>query len=254
MHRELVHLYGPFAINSFGICIVLGLLVFTLFFLSDSKRPKIISTDDYFNLLAVAIISALVGGRLLFVLAHVRSFEPFWDVFAFWQGGFSLLGSVIALVVIMPLFFKKRSINALALLDLAAIYAPLLQAVSRIGCFMAGCCYGKPTGGPLGIFFPHSHALLHPTQLYSALALCIIFLSMYYVLSRHFKKPGQLVCIYLLLLSAERFIIDLWRGDREFFVTSWLQIFSIPQIIALALAALATCGFYYFTFIRKSRS
>jgi phosphatidylglycerol:prolipoprotein diacylglycerol transferase len=242
MQRELVHIYGPLAINSFGLFIIIGLIIFSALFLSDPKRPKLISTDDYFNGLSLAIIAALIGGRSLFVITHWKTLTHWWSVFEFWVGGFSLLGAVIALLLVIPLYLKKRKVKIIGLLDLVAIYAPLLQSISRIGCFFAGCCFGLPTSLPFGVInnecgIPeYAHKPLHPTQLYSAFSLLAIFFLHYFVLQYYFKKPGQLLCSYLFLMSFERFIIDFWRADRELVTISGLEFLSIPQVVALIIA------------------
>ena len=250
MQRELVHIYGPLAINSFGLFIIIGLVAFSALFLSDPKRPRLISTDNYFNALSLAIITALIGGRLLFVITHWQILKHWWNIFEFWTGGFSLLGAVIALLAVMPLYLKKRKINIVRLLDLAAVYAPLLQSISRIGCFFAGCCFGLPTTLPFGVLNPDcgirefAHTPLHPTQLYSAVLLLAIFLLQYFLLQHYFKKPGQLLCSYLSLMSVERFAVDFWRADREFITVAGLEFLSIPQVVALIIAsgALITFG------------
>ncbi len=260
MHRELVHLYGPLAINSFGLFIIIGLVVFSALILSDPKRTRLISTDQYFNTLSLAILAALIGGRSLFVLSHWKQIKPWWNIFAFWLGGFSLLGAVIALLLVMPLYLKKRKIKIVELLDLAAIYAPLLQAISRIGCFFAGCCFGLPTSLPFGVInnecgIPEfAYKPLHPTQLYSAFGLLAIFLLLYFVLQYYFKKPGQLICAYLFLMSLERFFVDLWRADREFLSTSGLQFLSVPQLVASIIALCAGIVFAIITFGKNKRA
>ena len=251
MHRELFHLYGPLAINSFGLIIIIGIIIFSILLLRDPKRSKLITVDQYFNILSLAIVSAFMGGRILYLLGNWKNIESFWQIFAFWEGGFSLLGGIIALLVIMPYYFKKHHLNALALLDLGAVYAPLLQSISRIGCFFAGCCFGKPTDLIFGIPNSECGLLVHPTQLYSAVALFIIFLAMYFLFQYRFKRPGQLLCLYLVLMSAERFIIDFWRGDRDFLPISVLHILSIPQLIALGIALFASIGFIHATLLHK---
>lgn len=253
MHRELFHLYGPLAINSFGLMIILGIIIFSILILRDPKRPKLVTTDQYFNILSLAIVSALMGGRALYLLENWQSIESFWEIFAFWEGGFSLLGGIIALLVVMPFYFKKHHLNAIAILDLAAIYAPLLQAISRLGCFFAGCCFGHPTDMPFGIISPTCGIPVHPTQLYSAGALFIIFCAQFFWLQKQFKYPGQLICIYLLLMSVERFILDFWRGDRAFTSISFLHLLSLPQLVALTLAIVASAALIYITFIKKHK-
>lgn len=256
MHRELLHLYGPLSINSFGLFIIIGLIVFSALFLSDPKRAKLISTDQYFNVLSLAILTALIGGRFLFVITHLQMMEHWWSPFEFWQGGFSLLGGVLALIMVLPLYVKNHKLKIINLLDLAAIYAPLLQSISRIGCFFAGCCFGAPTDLIFGVINPECSIMqlrstrLHPTQLYSSFMLLGIFLLLYFVLQYYFKKPGQLICAYLFLMSFERFFVDFWRADREF--TSVSSIFSLPQLVALAIALIAGLAFCVITF-RKNK-
>lgn len=250
--RELIHLYGPFSINSFGLILIVGLYIFSFLIVRDPKRAHIITVDEYYKILALSIIVGLLGGRLLFVASQWDSFESWWDIGAFWQGGFSLLGSICALVIFIPLYCKKYKIPTIQFLDLIAIYAPLLQAISRLGCFFAGCCFGVSIKNT---FLPVSLQCFktHPTQLYSAITLFFIFLGMHFFFNKFLQRPGQLFCIYLLLISAERFIIDFWRADREFVLQ--ITIFSLAQLIALALMSISVCGLLYSSFTgNKKRS
>ncbi len=243
MQRELLHLYGPFSINSFGLMIIIGLLVFSYLLLKDPKRPSIISIENYFSMLTPGIIAAIAGGRLLFVLTHWNTFNNWIDIFAIWQGGFSLLGGIIALILVMPLYFKKYQIPILPFLDLIGIYAPLLQAISRIGCYLGGCC----SGCPASYFFT-----THPAQLYSVAALLSIFLFMYFVARRWYLKPGQLFCIYLLAMSAERFFNDFFRDERE--TSSIITSLSVAQLISAVIFICACCAYYVFNLYKKNRS
>lgn len=234
MHPELLHLIGPLSINSFGLMIVIGLITFSFLLLKDPKRPIIISTNDYFSLLTPAILAAIAGGRLLFVFTHGDSLSHWTDIIAIWKGGFSLLGGIIALLLIMPWCFKKYNIAPLPFLDLVGIYAPLLQSISRIGCFLGGCCYGCPASYLFEI---------HPTQLYSAFSLFLIFLLQFFIISRWKLKPGQLFCIYLMLMSLERFTNDFFRGEREM---SSLNSFSLAQLISIVIFVCACCAYVVF--------
>lgn len=259
MHRQLLHLYGPLAINSFGLFIVIGLIVFSALFLSDPKRPKLISLDTYFNGLSLAILAGLIGGRLLFVITHWSMIENWGNIFAFWLGGFSLLGGIIALLLVIPLYLRMNDVTIIPLLDLAATYAPLLQSISRLGCFFAGCCFGIPTTLPFGIINTEcgilgmNNKFLHPTQLYSAFSLLGIFLLLYFILQYYFQKPGQLFFAYLFLMSLERFTVDFWRADREYLSITALQLFSIPQWVALCIALSSAIAFGIITIGKHKR-
>lgn len=234
MQRELLHLYGPFSINSFGLMIVIGLIIFSYLLLNDKKRSSIISTEHYFNLITPAIISAIIGGRFLFVATHWDSFDHWIDIFAIWQGGFSLLGGIIALILVMPFYFKKYNVPLLPFLDLISIYAPLLQSISRVGCYFAGCCYGCPA-----TYFNGNH----PTQWYSAICLFGIFLFQYCIARSWKLQTGQLFCIYLMLMSIERFSNDFFRAEREM---STIHSLSITQLLCVGIFISAWCAYFVF--------
>jgi phosphatidylglycerol:prolipoprotein diacylglycerol transferase len=102
---------------------------------------------------------------------------------------------------------------------------------------MAGCCYGCPASVCWAV--PHGLFFVHPTQLYSTVFLFVIFLVL--LTARPlFSKPGQLVLLYLILESGERFVVDFWRGDREFIASSgFWGILSVHQYIAFILGMVA---------------
>ena len=224
MGPDIMHLYGPFSIKSFGVFIVIGIILFSTLLLKDRRIKKMMSIDQYFNLLSLAIISSIIGGRLLFVASNWQSLESFGTIFKIWEGGF----------------------------------VPLLQAVSRVGCFFAGCCFGLPTQLWIGTINPAcpidelAHKTLHPTQLYSAFALFALFLYMFFRAQKRFAVPGQLACLYLMLSNAERFIINFWRADREFLHLPLLSSISVPQFLALIILAFSAATFIYLTLTKKS--
>lgn len=252
--RQLYSLYGPFAIQSFGLFIVIGIILFTYLFLHDPRRKKLISSEQYYNLLSWALVAGFIGGRLLYAATNWDSLPSLAHIFAFWESGYSLLGGILMLIALVPYYLNKHHIPIMPLIDLVCVYAPLLQAISRIGCFFAGCCYGLPTTAPWAIapvYCDTTGHLLHPTQLYSAGLLFLIFLFLYFFGQNLFKKTGQITCAYLFLMSSERFLVDFWRADREFVFVS--QQLSVSQLIALILGLIGICGFIYFTLDSKRK-
>jgi phosphatidylglycerol:prolipoprotein diacylglycerol transferase len=244
MQRTLFHLYGPLYIQSFGLMIALGLMLFTWLVLRHPRREHIISRDQFIDTLLLAVAVGTIGCRILYVITEWQTFSSWYDMLKMWEGGGSLLGGIISIITLMPLYMRYHHIPALALLDLAAIYAPLLQSVSRIGCFLAGCCYGTITQLPWAIVYTDLTSIaplgvaLHPAQLYSSFMLFCIFLLMYYKIQYMTTKPGQLLGIYLISAGIERFVMDFFRGDRTFFTLSELSLtFALHQWIALALIA-----------------
>lgn len=228
----LIHLYGPFSINSFGLFIAIGICFFSFLFIHDAQARSIITREQYYTILSFSIIIGLLGGRLLFFAESWQEYNFFWDFFTIWKGGFSLLGGIMLLLLSLPIFLRNQGINSWLFLDRASLYAPSLQAISRIGCFFAGCC-----GGVLCPTFRH------PTALYSATALLFIFFILYFFIQHICAKPGQLLVSYLLFMSAERFFVDYWRGDRTFLGN--FLLFSFPQLCALSIAMLAFCFLGY---------
>lgn len=208
MSSELIHIYGPLSIQSYGLMILAGVIVFLWQALKDPLRKRYITKEQFLDLLTQGILWGIIGGRGLHVLTDMQSYTNVMDIFKIWEGGFSILGTVITLALWTPWYLYKHKIPILPVLDLVATYAPLLQAISRVGCYLAGCCYGMNTSA--------SWALLchgrHPTQLYSAGLLLGIFILLRFICK--FKKQGQYISMYLLCVGAERFVVDFWRGDR----------------------------------------
>ncbi len=245
MRRELLHIWGPFSINSYGLAILIGLLVLMWFMQQHPLRKKLLSKDQFIDTLLIGIFIGIAGGRLLYVLNEWDSIDSFIDVFKLWEGGFSVLGSILGILFFLPLYLKKLKIPVVPFFDLAALHAPLLQSIARIGCFFAGCCYGAATNVGWAIMYTDQKSLaplyeyLHPTQLYSSALLLSIFLFMYFIAQKTCKKPGQLFTLYLILVSLERFIVDFLRDDRIFFTGDTTHVLSTYQIIALLIAVSA---------------
>ena len=257
MRYQIMHIYGPIAIYSYGLAITIGLLIFTFFIKRHPRFAQLGLQNKFTNILLIGILAALIGGRLLYFVTDMERIEQWSDLWAFWNGGFSILGSVLGGLLVLPWYLKRIGVPIIGLFDLAAIYVPLLQSIARVGCFFAGCCYGASTHLPWGVTYtdPESIAPLgtciHPTQLYSSLTLLGIFALMYFVLQHHLKKPGQLATAYLMLIGTERFVVDFWRADRFFLFKQ--QMLSISQCIALGIMIGAGVVFTWISFGRSKK-
>jgi len=256
MYRELVHIWGPFSINTFGLFIAIGLIIFSWLVLRDPRRKPLVTTEQFLNIFTVGFIAAIAGGRLLYCITAWQTLNSFADIFAIWSGGFSVLGALLGILAVIPWYLQTKNIPILPFLDLVATYIPLAQSIARWGCFFAGCCYGLPTSSPFGMVCPEPlderlHGLtLHPTQLYSSVLLLAIFVLLYFFIRPRVTKPGQLTCAYLMLMSMERFMVDFWRADREFITLS--PTFSVAQLIAL-FVALGAATFFAIITINKQK-
>jgi phosphatidylglycerol:prolipoprotein diacylglycerol transferase len=241
MPNELIHLFGPLSINSFGLLAALGLLMFYWLIQKHPQFAALHLENTFSTILLLGAGVGILGGKLLYRFSEADAATPVWDLFAFWTGGISVLGATLALLIVIPLYLQYKKIPILPFADLVCIHIPLFQAIARLGCFFAGCCFGASTHVPWGVIYtdPGCYAPLyktiHPTQLYSALFLLGIFLLMYFVLQYVLKKPGELLCAYLMLMSTERFMVDFWRADRVFFASPALHVLSIYQWVAIGI-------------------
>lgn len=235
MCPEIMHLYGPFYIHSYGLMIALGVMLFVWCANRHPLRKKYMPSDTLIDLVVLGTVCAVVGGRLLYVLTQWHTLDHWYGIFNVWQGGLSLLGSVLACGIFAPIYLWYQNIPILPCLDLIGIHAPLLQGVSRIGCFLAGCCYGK--------VIDNGWLSTHPTQLYSAFMLIMIFFTLRWIFATSRMHQGQLFALYLMLSNAERFCVDFFRGDQEFYIYAFLGTISLHQWIALALFCVGLAGF-----------
>ncbi|MEX0849023.1 MAG: prolipoprotein diacylglyceryl transferase [Candidatus Dependentiae bacterium] len=247
LSRTLLHIYGPFCIYSYGFIIAIGAIATFYLIKRNHKRLAIISDELLLNVFSLTILSGVIGGRLLYLLGNYNDISSWFDICAVHKGGLSILGSIITVLLVLSWYLKQNKIPVLPFLDLLAIYAPLLQSFSRLGCLFAGCCFGKPAILPWAIIYKTQDTLaptfcsLHPTQLYSALGLFLIFIFLHYIAQYRLKKPGLLMFAYLTLVSLNRFVVDFYRGDQEFFETNTLL--SIHQWIALSITIGSLIGF-----------
>lgn len=241
---EIIHIYGPFGIQAYGLFIMLAIII-TIWAIRKNKRFAQLNLEPvYLNIIIASIIAACCGGRVIEVISEPKLYTDWYDWFALWQGGFSALGAILGVITFVPLYLKKINVPVLPTCDLVAIYAPLLQAIARLGCFTAGCCYGMPTDSFLSViynnpdtFAPYGIAI-HPTQLYSSAILCIIFLFQYFIAQHIFKKPGTIFATYLILASGERFITDFWRADR-LMINNWLSFHQMIALFIICITSLA---------------
>lgn len=265
MFPRLLHIYGPLWIHSYGVMIALGFLVFLWFTYHHPKRMQLISGEHYLNTVFLGLLSGIVGGRLLFVITEWEHFlqHPL-EIMAPWEGGFIVLGSIIGVLLVIPAYLVYHRVNMLKLMDLASQYAPLMQAIARMGCLFAGCCHGRLAPDlPWAITFTNAdgfaplHLPLHPTQIYLGLASLCIFIIMTILANTITTKPGQLSCLYLIFESLARFTLDFWRGDRGILHAINLGphaqlALSTPQLYSAVFFVLCLVGLIIVSYTQRS--
>jgi phosphatidylglycerol:prolipoprotein diacylglycerol transferase len=237
----------------------------------DAKR-KGIDPDTVGDMAIWLLISGVLGARLMFVILNPSLFSitrPF-DLLKIWEGGLVFYGGVIAAIPVAIFILKKKGVQVWDFGDLVMPYLALAHGIGRVGCFLNGCCFGKPSNLPWALSFPklvdetgvvvgspvYEHQLyycepplitadaarslpVHPTQLYSALGLAIICgLLLLLWKKRSFK--GQIFWSYLLLYSVFRFGIEFLRDDTPQILWGLKisQLVGIPMFLTACVALL----------------
>ena len=183
MHPEIAH-WGILHIRSYGLMLAVAFLLGTWLGLRESKRLGL-DEDKVVNVILVVLIASVLGARALYVMEHVQEFRREWgSVLALWQGGLTLYGGIVAGTVAGLMAARRFGLPMWTLADALTPSLALGAGIGRIGCFLNGCCYGRPTTLPWGVVFPpdsyagleFGNATVHPSQLYLAGAAFLLFL------------------------------------------------------------------------------
>ena len=189
------------------------------------------------------IIAALVGAKLALVLVDFSYYRANpKEILSLARAGGVFYGGLIAALVVGLLLVKRYRLPVWKTGDLIAPGIALGHVIGRLGCLMAGCCYGRPTTVPWAITFHDPMAglnvgtplevPLHPTQLYDAGAELIILFALLATEKKGKPFAGRTFWLYMLLYAISRYIIEIYRGDDRgiFFST-----FSTSQLVSLVL-------------------
>jgi phosphatidylglycerol:prolipoprotein diacylglycerol transferase len=216
MHPTLVQL-GPFPLHSYGLMLAVSFFLGIL--LASRRAPsRGLHPDLLFDASLVIVFASILGARLMYVLFHRQEMHSLLDVVALWSGGLTMYGGVLAAMGAVWVFVRRRHVPFLSMADVVAPSLALGLGLTRIGCFLNGCCYGRPTQGPFGVVFPpesfvgrvFENTPLHPTQLYSAvtgLSIVVVLL----LFDRRPRRAGQVFGLWLMLDATGRFGLDFLR-------------------------------------------
>ncbi|WP_457551154.1 prolipoprotein diacylglyceryl transferase [Desulfobacula sp.] len=241
MHPILFHI-GSFNLYTYGLFVALGFMT-ALWVSQKNAQPHGISAQVISDIFFVILISALLGARLLYVLINFDSYKENWlDIFKIWNGGLVFFGGFIGAVVTAFIYLTMKNLKIWNTADILAPGIALGHAVGRLGCFFAGCCYGKACDLPIAIKFTNPDSLaplniyLHPTQIYSVFSNLTLFFILLWLQKRK-KFDGMVFLIYIMLYSLFRFIVEFFRGDfRGNFIFDFI---SLSQGIGLIVFLMA---------------
>ncbi len=211
MHPILFKI-GPLTIYSYGGMLCLAFLTGITLALREAPAARI-NRDYLYDLFIIAMLFALLGSRIAYVILNWDSYAagPWWKVLAFREGGLTFLGGLILAMLGGIVYCYKKKINFLKYLDFFAPFIALGYAITRIGCFLRGCCYGHVTSLPWGMVFPAVDGLpRHPTQLYACGSALIIFLLLR-LLKKYSFFDGFVFVLFMIFYGVYRFIVEFYR-------------------------------------------
>lgn len=216
--KSVLFSIGSFHIYGYGLMIAVGTLL--AYFLAEYRAKRHgLNSDMVFGLVVTVLITGWLGAKLLYYITIWRDILKDPSILLSFSNGFVVYGGIICGFLGALLYCKRKKTALLPYSDLIMPSVALAQGFGRIGCLLAGCCYGIAWHGPLGITFPAgglapSGTPLFPTQIASAafdLALGLILIAV----SKKLRKTGQMTALYLTCYSVGRFIIEFFRGDLE---------------------------------------
>jgi len=235
---------GPIHIRSYGAMLAVAFLVGTFLALKEARRSKL-DEDRVVTVILVALVAGVLGARVLYVFEHIEQFQREWgSVFALWQGGLTLYGGIAAGTLAGLLAARRLRQPIWVVADALTPSLALGTMFGRIGCFLNGCCYGRPTGHAWGVTFPQDsyaglefgNAPLHPSQLYAAFAGLVLFLVFWGLRTRN-TAPGVRFWSFLAAFAVVRVGIDFsraWENDARVLALGDLSI-TESQITSLVL-------------------
>jgi phosphatidylglycerol:prolipoprotein diacylglycerol transferase len=245
MHPILLKL-GPITIFTYGFMLAVAFL--SAIYVAGREAQRLgIPKGQFYDLCFYIILAALVGSRLLFVILEPGAFlsHPL-KIFALWEGGLDFQGGLFLALIVAFYYIHRRGWAWRPTLDALALGAPLGQFFGRIGCFMAGCCYGTPSHVPWAVVFTDPTSLcplrgvpLHPSQLYESFLALGVFGLLYWFRTRK-SYSGQLILLYLCLAGLVRFVVEFFRNPLDYRGPTFFGWMPLTQLIALAL--FLVCG------------
>jgi phosphatidylglycerol---prolipoprotein diacylglyceryl transferase len=230
---------GSISVYSYGLMIALGAHFGVLYMKAQGKKEVGLTKEQANALFLYIFLAAFLGGKVFLFFEDPSRYISKPAKLLTGQG-FVFYGSFLFAIPTMLWFFKKHKLDLYKMLDVMAITTCIVHMFGRIGCFLAGCCYGLPTHSDFGVVFTDpacqanpKNTPLYPTQLFESFYILLVMLLLLYLRGRR-KFYGQLFLLYLMLYAVGRSILEIYRGDsgRGFIIDNYV---SNSQFIAFII-------------------
>lgn len=242
---------GPITIHGYGLMIGIGFLAAILIGMKRAEKHGL-DKDIVFNMGLLCIVGGMLGAKILYVITEWNNIihsKNLWSDLAY---GFVVYGGIIGGILILYVYSRFKKLNFLQYMDLIVPSVSIGQGFGRIGCLLAGCCYGRETDCPIGIVFHNSEfapngVSLLPTQIFSSLGDFLIAGFLIWYAGKQ-KKDGKVISMYLILYGVGRFIVEIFRNDPR----GNVGMLSTSQFISIFMVAFGA-GMMYFVTHRKKK-
>ena len=223
MFPRLFHI-GTFSLPTYGLLVSLGVLTGLWISVRNSEKQGI-DPENAWNLGILVVLCGILGAKILYIVNDWSYFTAHpGEIFSFGtlQAGGVFSGGLVGALVAAAWYIRRHRMPALSTCDAFAPGLALGHAIGRIGCFAAGCCYGKPTTHFWGVTFRNPIAQawvgtplgvpLEPTQLFESAVELVNFFILMWLLKRR-KFDGQVFGAYLFLYGVARYFLEFIRDD-----------------------------------------
>lgn len=234
MRPVLFHL-GGFAVYSYGVMLFLAFLAGIFVARSELNRRGLDGSAIYL-VASVAAITGVIGARIFYVLGNLEAFSGDWGrVFDLNMRGLVFYGGLALAVPSCVLLVRRMKLPPGAVADAVGLGMPLSLAIARVGCFLNGCCGGKPSGLPWAVTFPGSATSVHPVQLYE-MALDLAAFAFLLWMRKRLHREWDLFLVSLASYGLIRFAMEFYRVHADPKAAVFFQVISMAIFLVCSAA------------------
>jgi phosphatidylglycerol:prolipoprotein diacylglycerol transferase len=236
MRPVLFHI-GGFEVYSYGVMLFIAFLAGIFVARSELNRRGLDGSSIYL-IASVAAITGVIGARIFYILGNLDAFSGNWgQAFDLNMRGLVFYGGLALAVPCCILLVRRMKLPPGAVADAVGLAMPLSLAIARVGCYLNGCCAGKPSGLPWAVTFPGSATPVHPVQLYELVLDLVAFAFLLWVRKR-LRRDWDLFLLSLASYGLIRFVMEFFRVHADPHAAIFFQIVSMALFIVCSGAVL----------------